>query len=203
MLSHIRELLKHEGSMKSAAKPMTPLRIRKAGMKDASAILACLAAAFEEYRDSYSAEAFADTVLDSETVQRRLSEMCVLLAMTQERVVGTISWSVHGAEGHLRGMAVFPDWRGTGVASALLRAAEQELLRSGCSYVKITAGRTWPLQNAFASSVEPVTIKSLIDICQLQRAQVIVGEMLFELHRLKMFLIQIRRSLAVGTTWIW
>lgn len=132
--------------MKSAAKPMPPLRIRKAGTNDASAILACLASAFEEYRDKYSVKAFADTVLDSETVQRRLSEMRVLLAMAEERVVGTISWSVTGAEGHLRGMAVFPEWRGTGVASALLTAAEQELLQSGCSYV--TLDTTEPLTRA-------------------------------------------------------
>jgi GNAT superfamily N-acetyltransferase len=129
--------------MKSA---VTTLRIRKAGANDGSAILACLAAAFEEFRNQYSASAFADTVLDSETVQRRLHEMCVLLAIAEGRVVGTISWSVNGAEGHLRGMAVFPEWQGRGVASALLTAAEQELLGRGCSYV--TLDTTEPLTRA-------------------------------------------------------
>jgi ribosomal protein S18 acetylase RimI-like enzyme len=128
--------------MKAAVKTMPPFRIRKADRKDGSAILSCLAAAFEEYRDQYSAQAFADTVLDSETVQRRLSEMCVLLAMAEERVVGTISWSVNGVEGHLRGMAVSPDWQGAGVALALLTAAESELLRCGCSYVTLDTTET-------------------------------------------------------------
>jgi ribosomal protein S18 acetylase RimI-like enzyme len=132
--------------MKSAVKTTSPLLIRNADPKDAKAILACLAAAFEEYRDQYSAQAFADTVLDSETVERRLSQMCVLLAIAEERVVGTISWSVNGVRGHLRGMAVSPDWQGAGAASALLTAAESELLKCGCSYV--TLDTTEPLTRA-------------------------------------------------------
>lgn len=134
------------GSSKSAVKSRPPLRIRTADPRDANAILACLADAFKEYRDQYSAGAFADTVLDSETVQHRLSEMCVLAAIAEERVVGTISRSVNGAEGHLRGMAVSPEWQGTGVASTLLTAAEGELLRCGCSYV--TLETTEPLTRA-------------------------------------------------------
>jgi hypothetical protein len=85
--------------MKSAVTAMPPMRIREAGANDASAILACLAAAFEEFRNQYSTGAFADTVLDSETVQHRLREMCVLLAVAEGRVMGTISWSANGAEG--------------------------------------------------------------------------------------------------------
>jgi ribosomal protein S18 acetylase RimI-like enzyme len=132
--------------MKSAVTPMPPMQIREAGANDASAILACLAAAFEEFRNQYSTRAFADTVLDSETVQHRLREMCVLLAVAEGRVMGTISWSANGAEGHLRGMAVLPQWQGRGVASALLKAAEQELLGRGCSYV--TLDTTEPLTRA-------------------------------------------------------
>jgi hypothetical protein len=45
------------------------LFIRKATSEDASGILACLSAAFEEYRDSYTAGAFADTVLAALTNQ--------------------------------------------------------------------------------------------------------------------------------------
>jgi GNAT superfamily N-acetyltransferase len=132
--------------MKSTVTTTPPVRVRRAGASDASAILACLAAAFEEFRSQYSAGAFADTVLDSETVQCRLRKMHVLLAVAEGCVVGTVSWSANGAEGHLRGMAVFPEWQGKGVASALLKAAEHELLGHGCNYV--TLDTTEPLTRA-------------------------------------------------------
>lgn len=132
--------------MRSAVTNVSPIRIRKADANDASAILGCLAAAFEEFRNQYSPGAFADTVLDAETVQRRMREMSVLLAIAEGRVVGTISWNANGAVGHLRGMAVLPEWQGRRVASTLLAAAEQELLECGCSYV--TLDTTEPLTRA-------------------------------------------------------
>lgn len=63
------------------------------------------------------------------------------------RVVGTIACqSVGGGEGHLRGMAVLPEQRGTGVAQYLLEAAEQELWRAGCKLA--TLDTTAPLKRA-------------------------------------------------------
>jgi GNAT superfamily N-acetyltransferase len=121
-------------------------QIRNANPEDGEAILACLAAAFEKHRDQYSAEAFADTVLNSETVQSRLRAMHVLVAVSEGGIVGTIGYSAHGTDGHLRGMAVLPDWQGTGVATALLQTAEAELLRLECQ--SVTLDTTQPLTRA-------------------------------------------------------
>jgi len=121
-------------------------QIRKANPEDGEAILACLAAAFEAHRDQYTPQAFADTVLDSETVQHRLREMQVLVAVSAGTIVGTIGFTVRGPEGHLRGMAVLPDWQGTGVAAALLQTVEAELLRVECQ--RVTLDTTQPLTRA-------------------------------------------------------
>lgn len=121
-------------------------QIRRAGARDQEGILACLEAAFAEYRDQYTPEAFADTVLSSETVERRMGEMCLFVAVSGGTIVGTIGWSVRGEEGHLRGMAVLPEWQETGIASALLQAAEGELLKIGCKHV--TLDTTAPLTRA-------------------------------------------------------
>lgn len=83
---------------------------------------------------------------DSETIQRRMREMCVFVAVSEKKIIGTIGDGISGTEGHLRGMAVLPDWQGTGVASALLHAAEDDLLRNGCTLV--TLGTTEPLKRA-------------------------------------------------------
>lgn len=120
--------------------------IRRAAFNDGEAILACLAAAFTPYRNSYSPAGFTDTVLDPRSVQERLREMCVFVAVSEGNVVGTVACAASGEEGHLRGMAVFPDWQGSGVASALLQAAEAEIRNQRCK--RVTLDTTEPLARA-------------------------------------------------------
>src|SRR5579862_96225 len=100
--------------------------VRRGTLADARAILDCLRSAFKPYRSMYTAEAFADTVLTPETINTRLSEMHVFVATSLSgEIVGTVSLSVvNGTEGHIRGMAVRPDWQGQGVAESLLGAVE-------------------------------------------------------------------------------
>lgn len=120
---------------------------RRAAAADARGILDCLAAAFEPYRTSYTPDAYLDTILTEETVMVRLASMQIFVAVIGDQVVGTIACAVKGAdEGHLRGMAVLPEWLGRGIAEKLLREAEAELKQQGCS--RITLDTTEPLQRA-------------------------------------------------------
>lgn len=124
------------------------LSVRRGTLTDAQAILDCLRSAFEPYRAMYTDEAFADTVLTPETIDKRLSEMCVLVATSSAgEIIGTVSLSVvNSEEGHIRGMAVRPDWQGQGVAESLLRAVESELRERKCS--RISLDTTEPLLRA-------------------------------------------------------
>jgi len=122
-------------------------QIQRAVENDGPAILACLAAAFAPYCNQYTPDAFADTVLDSATVQRRICDMCVFIVVSDDdTIIGTIGCKANGGEGHLRGMAVLPQWQGTSVASSLLEAAEAELRCAGCKFV--TLDTTRPLERA-------------------------------------------------------
>jgi GNAT superfamily N-acetyltransferase len=132
-------------SSNSVCRPRT-VQIRRGNTEDEEAILSCLAAAFEPYHSQYTPQAFADTVLDSETVQRRMREMDVFVAVSEGQVIGTISYGVRGDKGHMRGMAVLPGWLGAGVGSALLTAVEKELLVHGCTCA--TLDTTQPLRRA-------------------------------------------------------
>jgi N-acetylglutamate synthase-like GNAT family acetyltransferase len=120
--------------------------IRRAASNDGEAIVACLAAAFAPYSNSYTSTAFTDTVLDPRLVEDRLREMCVFVAVSEGKVVGTVACAASGEQGHLRGMAVLPDWQGSGVASALLQAAEAEMRNQRCK--RITLDTTEPLERA-------------------------------------------------------
>src|SRR3954466_10319606 len=98
--------------------------IRVAERCDSKGILRCLAAAFEPYRMQYSAEAFSETTLNADTLAERMRHMHILVATFNGQVVGTVSASCNEEEGHLRGMAVTPEFCGAGLASRLLRDIE-------------------------------------------------------------------------------
>jgi len=133
--------------MNSPNQRMKPaFTIRRAASNDGAAIVACLAAAFSPYSNRYTPAAFTDTVLDPRLVQHRLREMCVFVAVSEENVVGTVACATSDEEGHLRGMAVLPDWQGSGVASALLQAAEAEIRCQRCK--RVTLDTTEPLARA-------------------------------------------------------
>jgi ribosomal protein S18 acetylase RimI-like enzyme len=122
--------------------------IRPATQEDAAAILACLRSAFEDHREAYTTGAFLDTVLTPDTLEQRLAQMRVFVAVdASSQVIGTIACqTVSREEGHIRGMAVLPRWQRAGVAAELLRAAETELRKSKCAHV--TLDTTAPLTRA-------------------------------------------------------
>ena len=123
------------------------VQIRAADTGDAPQIAACLEAAFAPYRELYTPAAYADTVPDRDDILRRLTGMHVLVAVTGDQVAGTIAGALsHRGEGHLRGMAVLPEWQGSGIASQLLVAIEDYLRGQGCC--RVTLDTTLPLQQA-------------------------------------------------------
>jgi SAM-dependent methyltransferase/ribosomal protein S18 acetylase RimI-like enzyme len=122
--------------------------IRVANLDDCGALLECLALAFAPYRQAYTPGAFADTVLDAQTLRHRLNEMTVLVAITTEnRLVGTVSYKLQdNGEAHIRGMAVRPDWQGSPVAQRLLARVEWDLRDRGSR--AMTLGTTAVLRQA-------------------------------------------------------
>src|SRR5439155_26711912 len=116
--------------------------IRRAMLEDAAGMLDCLQLAVEPYRQMYSPQGFRDTVLTPETLPARLEAMSVFVAVTaRHQIIGTIGCTpISGREneGHIRGMAVHPDWQGQrGVAQSLLAAAEEHLGKQGCTRVTL------------------------------------------------------------------
>jgi GNAT superfamily N-acetyltransferase len=128
------------------AKP-TPYSIERATFDDSRGILRCLRAAFEPYEHLYTPAGYVDTVMTPETLGRRLEAMTMFVARDQAGVIiGTIGGHRQGDEGHIRGMAVIPEWQGRGVADRLLTTIEAALAAAGCSI--LTLDTTAPLGRA-------------------------------------------------------
>ena len=127
---------------------MSAFTIRPALVSDSEEIHQCLRVAFAHFLDSYSREAFLDTVPTVESVRDRFNYMSLFVAENGERkVIGTIACYLKSPEeGYIRGMAVLPEWQGKGVAQRLLETAEAEVQRRGCSRVSLDT--TDPLQRA-------------------------------------------------------
>jgi ribosomal protein S18 acetylase RimI-like enzyme len=122
--------------------------IRPALVSDAEEIQECLRLAFGSFLDSYSSEAFLDTVPTLENVRNRFHTMSLFVAEDDNRhVIGTIGCHLKSPEeGFIRGMAVLPEWQGKGVAPNLLAAAESEIRARGCHRVSLDT--TDPLKRA-------------------------------------------------------
>jgi len=100
------------------------VNVRQASKADVENIRKCLAAAFEPFRTQYTRGGFFDTVPSAANLVRRIADMTLFLAEADGQVVGTIGCNkCNDQEGHLRGMAVLPEYQGSGAAARLLAAA--------------------------------------------------------------------------------
>jgi ribosomal protein S18 acetylase RimI-like enzyme len=98
------------------------------GLHDEQQILQCLAQAFAPYRDSYTPEGFMDTVVTPEAFRKRFIAMRMSVATDNSgSVVETIAYKAGNGEGHIRGIAVKPQWHGSEIAKRLLVAYRKEL----------------------------------------------------------------------------
>lgn len=129
----------------------TSISIRTALAPDRDVILACLRRAFAPYETDYTPAAYQDTVLTTEGVAQRMQQMQVLVAIfePEAKIVGTLAFSLlNNGEGHLRGMAVLPEWQGREISKRLLSVAEERLRRLNCT--RITLDTTAPLRRAMS-----------------------------------------------------
>lgn len=123
--------------------------IRRATLRDEDDVVRCLEQAFAPYRDRYTPGAFEDTVLTRDTLRARLKEMRVLVATDDSgQVLGTVAYKAENGEGHIRGMAVLPQWHGSGIARKLLDTVERDLRELHCR--SITLDTTRPLRRAIS-----------------------------------------------------
>ncbi len=126
----------------------TPLRIRRAKPGNCLSIAYVLRKSFDEYRSSYTPEAFEATTPDADLIRMRLKEGPIWIALSYGRIVGTISAVPRSETLYIRSMAVTPTVKGQGIGNKLLKCVERFALKSG--FKRLLLSTTPFLTNAIA-----------------------------------------------------
>jgi GNAT superfamily N-acetyltransferase len=109
------------------------IEIRRAAPEDAAVIAALLYEAFVEFKSLYTDGGFSATTLNVAQILARMNEGPVWLAMGNKVALGTVGALVNAQSAYIRGMAVLPSARVSGVGAALLRHVEDWAASQGCS----------------------------------------------------------------------
>jgi len=96
------------------------LQIDLAKPRDVDAIADLLLAAFREFEPLYTPAGYRATTPTATELAARLADGPTWIATVDGAVAGTVSAVVEGDEVYVRSMAVRPDVRGCGIATALL-----------------------------------------------------------------------------------
>jgi ribosomal protein S18 acetylase RimI-like enzyme len=118
-----------------AEMPAEKVQIRKAQPADAEAVAATLHQAFLEFKALYTDAGFAATTLTPEQVVTRMKEGPVWIAQREDAVWGTVAAVLKGDSLYMRGMAVVPAARGSGVGRRLIEEVEHFAAAQSCRRV--------------------------------------------------------------------
>ena len=100
------------------------IHVRRAKPGDAPAIAATLAESFIEYRELYTPEGYAATVVAADQVKVRMSEGPIWVAVENAQIVGTVAAISKGEALYVRGMGIVPTARGKRIGRLLLEQVE-------------------------------------------------------------------------------
>ena len=114
------------------------IEIRTAVPEDARPIAAVLLEAFLEYRPSYTEGGFSATTPASDQIKHRMQEGPVWVADCGGVIVGTASAVRKGDSLYIRGMAVLPRARGSGIGKRLLSEIERAAAAGGCRHLLLS-----------------------------------------------------------------
>jgi len=89
--------------------------------------------AFVEFKSLYTDGGFSATTPDPAQILVRMNEGPAWLAMHSDIALGTVAALVKAQSAYIRGMAVLPSARASGVGAALLRHVEDWAASQGCS----------------------------------------------------------------------
>jgi ribosomal protein S18 acetylase RimI-like enzyme len=124
-----------------------PFTIRPATEEDAYAVHTIIQAAFEEYRFlPVPPGALSDTL---DLVRKRMGDGQTVLALDAGRPVGTARYEPQEGHMYVGRVAVLPEYRRLGVATALMHHVEEIARQEGFTRVRLGTRQSMPSNLAF------------------------------------------------------
>lgn len=146
--------------------------VRRAESEDAAEIARVILAAFEEFRSLFTPAAFVATAIPADGVRERIRAGPVWVAVRDGEIVGTLAAVDEGESVYIRGMALVPAARGSGLAARLLAAAEE--FAAECS-----ATRTYLTTTAFMAAAIALYTSAGFRLADLPPEDLFGTELLF------------------------
>ena len=111
--------------------------IKKADIKNAKQIHSILLHAFKPYVNSYTKQAYQQTVLSPEIIKKRIcnTKIVVLIALYNDSIIGTASIQKKNTDLYLFSMAVDPLYQTIGVGTLLMNEIKTRALDMGCKCI--------------------------------------------------------------------
>lgn len=110
------------------------VHLRGATGDDIPALARVIALAFEEHRGKLTPPS-SSLKKSPEAVRQELQNAKAIVAIKDDKMIGCVFYSLKDDFVYLAHLAVLPDYRGLGIAKALMRAVERNALKQ--SYTKI------------------------------------------------------------------
>jgi ribosomal protein S18 acetylase RimI-like enzyme len=99
-------------------------RVRPATPEDAADIAFVLAEAFREYKRFYTSEGYRATTPSAEQIEQRFCHESILVAVSGEEIIGTVTTVPQESDLYIRSMAILPKARGQKLGEDLLVEVE-------------------------------------------------------------------------------
>lgn len=101
--------------------------VREAKGNEAPEIHDVLTEAFTQYQEDYTKEAYIITVVSTEETKRRLddTDKIVLVALRQDKIIGTATVDISANTYYLQSMAVRPGVQQKGIGMMMLKKIEE------------------------------------------------------------------------------
>jgi predicted N-acetyltransferase YhbS len=113
------------------------VELRGATEEDSPTLARVIALAFEEHRGKLTPPS-SSLNKSPEAVRQELQTTKAIVACKYDEVVGCVFYSPREDFVYLAHLAVLPDYRGLGIAKALMQAVEQKALEQNLSKVRLS-----------------------------------------------------------------
>jgi len=112
--------------------------VQRAILKDVEGIFNVIKLAFEDFRKiGYREAAIQSAIVSKSEIQRRINEELMLVAETNNQIVGTVTGQIEHETMHVKTLATHPSFQNCGIGTRLMEEIEKEAVEAECYKISL------------------------------------------------------------------